>query len=93
MVLLEAMAAGVPVIATRVGAIPKFFRDGENALLINPSKPQELLTAILTLTRSSNLRQKLATAGQQKVAQSFSSRFMAEEYHEQYASILRKQQK
>ncbi len=93
MVLLEAMAAGVPVIATRVGAIPKFFRDGENALLINPSKPQELLTAILTLTRSSNLRQKLAAAGQQKVAQSFSSRFMAEEYHEQYASILRKQQK
>ncbi len=93
MVILEAMASGIPIIATKIGAIPKILHDGENALLITPSKPQELLAAIATLVKSRNLRRKLAVRGQQKVAQSFSSHFMAEKYHEQYENILRMRQK
>lgn len=89
MVLLEAMAAGVPVIATRVGAIPDVIHDGQNGLLINPSEQGELLEAIRTLCTNGEMRKQLADAAKQMVGQSFSSRFMAGEYCKQYKSVVR----
>jgi glycosyltransferase involved in cell wall biosynthesis len=45
-VLLESMAVGVPVVATRVGGIPEIVTDGESALLVSPGDPAALAAAI-----------------------------------------------
>src|SRR5262249_53958707 len=48
-VLLESMAAGVPVVATRVGGTPEAVEHGETGLLVPPADPQGLATAIARL--------------------------------------------
>ena len=48
-VYLEAMAAGLPIIATRIGAIPDFVRDGWNGWLVEPGDVDEIANAITRL--------------------------------------------
>ena len=48
-VLPEAMAMGVPVISTRLSAIPELIRDGENGLLVSPDDPTALAEAMAAL--------------------------------------------
>lgn len=55
-VLLEAQALGVPVIATRVGAVPEMMVDGETGLLVKPGEEHELSKAIELLLRNEKLR-------------------------------------
>ena len=85
MVLLEAMAARVPVIATRVGAIPEVVTDKENGLLVDPSQPEELIKALRCLYADKNSRLAMAEAGREMVTRVFSSRRMAERYMGQYS--------
>lgn len=59
-VLLEAMAAGVPVVATRVGGIPEIVSDGETALLVPPRDPAALAFAINRLLCDRTLRENIA---------------------------------
>jgi glycosyltransferase involved in cell wall biosynthesis len=54
--ILEAMASGVPVIASKVGGIPDIIKNGETGQLINPKKPDQIASVILTLLRRSDLR-------------------------------------
>jgi glycosyltransferase involved in cell wall biosynthesis len=65
--LLEAMAAGVPVIATRVGGIPEIVQHGESALLVEPGQAAPLRDALDTLLRDEALRASLAGRAQQRV--------------------------
>ena len=60
--LMEALAAGTPVIATHVGGIPEVLRDGENGLLIPPADVDALAAAIDRLLRDHVLRASLAAA-------------------------------
>lgn len=64
-VLLEAMAAGAAVIATRVGGIPGIVREGENGLLVSPGTPSEIAEAILRLTRDPILFERLVRNGRE----------------------------
>ena len=59
-VILEAMAVGVPVIATRVGGIPDLVKDGETGLLVEPGSVDELTQGIKKLIEDDDLRKKLA---------------------------------
>lgn len=59
--LLEAMAVGVPVIATRVGGIPEIVADGESALLIAPRDRQGMSRALERVLGSPELARKLAS--------------------------------
>lgn len=61
--LLEAMAAGVPAVAARVGGIPEFTRHEENALLVEPDDPVALAAALVRLVQDEALRARLAAAG------------------------------
>jgi peptidoglycan/LPS O-acetylase OafA/YrhL len=61
--VLEALAAGVAVIATPVGAIPEFLQDGVNALLVPPGSPALLAEAMGRLLEDPGLRKRLARAG------------------------------
>jgi len=55
-VILEASAAGLPVIGTRAGGIPDIIRDGENGLLVDSGAPQQLADAIVRMREDSTLQ-------------------------------------
>lgn len=59
-VLLEAMAAGVPVIATRVGGVPEIATSEETALLTEPRNPEALADAMARMLADGALRERLA---------------------------------
>ncbi len=59
----EAMANSLPVIASRVGAIPEYLNDRENAILIEPRKVEEIIEGILLLLKNGALRRKIIAKG------------------------------
>ena len=70
-VLMEAMALGVGVIASRVAGIPELVVDGHNGLLFTPARWDELHAAMARLVRDANLRANLAAAARRAVAEEF----------------------
>ena len=80
--LIEAMATGLPCIATSVGGIPDVITNGENGLLIEKNK-EALTNAIRRLICDEELRKKLGE-GAKKRAEEYSSSHMAEEYLKVY---------
>ena len=62
-VALEAMAAGKPVVGSRVGGIPELIRDGENGLLVTEKDSVALADALVTLARDPALRASLGASG------------------------------
>jgi glycosyltransferase involved in cell wall biosynthesis len=62
-VLLEAMAAGLPVIATNVGGIPDIITNNENGILIPPGSPEAIADAVKLVMENSSLREKLIENG------------------------------
>ena len=61
--LFEAMACGLPIIATKVAGIPHLIRDTENGLLINAGSPEEISGAVKRLIEDSELRNRLIENG------------------------------
>lgn len=61
-VVLEAMACGKPVIATRAGGIPELVRDGETGLLVARQDPQQLAAAVMRMASEPGLRRRLGRA-------------------------------
>jgi glycosyltransferase involved in cell wall biosynthesis len=71
-VMLEALAAGRPIVATRVGAIPEILRDGEDSILIPPDDPDALARACLGLLEDEAAARRLAERGRERVRKDFS---------------------
>jgi glycosyltransferase involved in cell wall biosynthesis len=69
MVLLEAMAHGRPVVASRVGGIPSMVEDGHTGILVEPGNPAALRAAIERLLDDPDSRRRLGEAGREKVAE------------------------
>jgi glycosyltransferase involved in cell wall biosynthesis len=67
-VFLEAMASGLPIIATRVAAVPEVVSDGVTGLLIDPGDEVTLAQCIDKLLRDADLRDRLGSAGRMGVA-------------------------
>jgi glycosyltransferase involved in cell wall biosynthesis len=65
MTVLEAMAAGVPVVATRVGGVPELVTDGVNGILIEPGDAAALTAALDRLLGDPALRARLGSAGRE----------------------------
>jgi glycosyltransferase involved in cell wall biosynthesis len=68
-ILLEAMAAGTPVVATRTGGIPATVRDGVNGLLVSPRSPERLATAIDRILGDRELAATMREAGRSVAAE------------------------
>ncbi len=74
--LLEAMAAGLPIVASRVGGIPEVITHGKEGYLVNPENVKELANAIETLTTDFTLRQLMGKMGKETIMNKFSSHQM-----------------
>lgn len=88
--LLEAMAAGVPVVATRVGGVIDVLEDGKTGLLIPPEDIQPLAESIITLLEDRALAKEIGEVARQVVRRRFSVSRMVDDYKEIYAGLIRK---
>jgi glycosyltransferase involved in cell wall biosynthesis len=86
--ILEAQAAGVPVIATRVGGIPHIIEDGKTGILIEVQNSEKLARAAIKLLQDIDLCRKIATAARNFVVQNFSSGQMAARTINLYEDLL-----
>jgi L-malate glycosyltransferase len=86
---LEAMAVGVPVIATRVGGIPEQIAHLEHGILVPPENPQALAESIIQLHDNEVARSRLAAAGRERVRTEFSIDAQATALRHVYESALR----
>jgi L-malate glycosyltransferase len=87
--VLEAMAAGLPVVATSVGGNREIIVNGVNGLLVPPQDPQALAEAILRLLESSELAMRLARAGQERTRRDFGFDRVVAEIKQLYAPAKR----
>ena len=85
--VLEAMASGVPVIATPVGGIPDVIRDGVNGLLVDPGQPEPLARAIVTMLTDDALRTRLRGAAHSDVRKRYSTEAVIEDLETLYREL------
>jgi glycosyltransferase involved in cell wall biosynthesis len=86
--MAEAMGAGLPIIATRVGALPEFIEDGVTGTLLPPGNIPALYRAILEKLENPDRAQALADAGRETVRQRFSWDQAAQEMTDIYQAVL-----
>ncbi len=87
-VILESMAAGVPVIATQVGGNPEVVSDGETGLLVGAGNEEELAVAIERLLTQPALWQKCSRQALDLVKSRFRIEDIAKQYEELYLELL-----
>lgn len=87
MAILEAMARGVPVVATRIGAIPEQVVDGETGMLVPPGDADALHGALETLLASDALRERMGAAGRERYAAHFSIAACAQSFANLYRAL------
>lgn len=73
-VFIEAMAAGLPVVGSRSGAVPEVIEHGVNGLLVPPDSPDELSSALTRLAQEPEARTTWGMAGQRTVEEKFDDR-------------------
>lgn len=88
--ILEAMARAVPVVSTRVGAIPEQVIDGETGLLVRAGDASGLADALERLILSPDLRRQMGEAGLERFERVFSLRACAESFAALYRSTREK---
>ncbi len=86
LVLVEAMYAALPVVATRVGGIPGIVDEGASGLLVPPGQPSALAETILRLQRDPARRRAMGRAGQKRA----SAQFGAERYVREVDHLYRR---
>lgn len=86
--LLEAMARGLAVVATRVGGNPEVVVEGHSGLLVPAADPTELATAMLRLHRNPGLSRRMGMAGHERVNQHFDATRMVGQYQDLYLECL-----
>jgi glycosyltransferase involved in cell wall biosynthesis len=87
-VLIEALYAGVPVVASRVGGIPEVIEDGVTGLLAPPRDAAALAAHAVTLARDAGMRRAIAAAGPPIAAQRFSLEAMGVAILSLYDTLL-----
>jgi len=89
-VLLEAMAVGTPVVATRVGGIPEVITHGREGFLIPPSDPQSIIRSVCFILSHPEKAEEMREKGRKLVENRFSLERMVKDYQEFYLSSLGK---
>ncbi|WP_425307925.1 glycosyltransferase [Ammonicoccus fulvus] len=87
--VMEAFAAGLPVVATAVGGVPQQVREGREGLLVEPGNPQALADAIVRVVRDDDLRGQMAAAALSRSAD-YDIRGAVSEQERVYAALAGK---
>jgi glycosyltransferase involved in cell wall biosynthesis len=88
LVFPEAMAAGLPIVATQVGSIPEIVQHGQTGLLVPVDDVQALSSAILTLLRDRRLARSMGQAGRHRLEREFTLTAMVEQTCAVYERVL-----
>ena len=86
--LLESMAAGVPVVATRVGGTPEVIDDGQHGLLAPPGDAEAIATSVCTVLKSPFLAARLAAQARGRVVREFSFDVVVRRTQDLYLELL-----
>lgn len=86
--ILEAMAAGLPVVATAVGGVPELVEDGETGVLVPPNDPRAMADVVLALIEDPDLARRLGEAGRQRVEEHFSAERVIQGHVELYRRLI-----
>lgn len=86
-VLLEAMAAGKAIVATKVGGVPEVVKEGENAILVEPDNPEALAKGIMELLENSDLRKQFGEKSRE-IVKKFTWNRIAEKYISTYDLVI-----
>ena len=86
--ILEAMASGLPVIATDVGGNPELVTDGTHGLIVPPQDPESMAHAMATYIHDPGLRHQHGVAGRERVVTDFSMDAMMAGYRKIYSDTL-----
>jgi len=84
MILLEAMAAGCPIIATEVGGVPMAVHHGQNGSLVKPEDPKALSSEIIRLLSNKDMRERYSENGIRLAREEFSAEAMTRSYEKLY---------
>jgi len=90
-VIVEAMAAELPVVATRVGGVPDVVIDGETGILVPPASPQALASAIVKMLADKGNAKQMGQAGKRQVDPEFSVETMVKQIDMLYSELLKRQ--
>lgn len=88
MVVLEAMAAGLPVAASHVGGIPDLISDGVDGLMFDPSHPEAIRSTLATLIHQPSLRSTLGQEAKRKALGHFHPKVIAQQHLDLYRECL-----
>ncbi len=86
--VLEAMAMGIPVVASQVDGVAEVLKDGRDGLLVPAGNRDRFVEAICRVLENRSLRQRLARAGQKKARQHFSAEAMVRQVERLYLEYL-----
>lgn len=86
--IVEAMAASLPVVATRVGGIPEVVVDGETGFLVDSDRPEELALALERLIEDPSLRYRMGQAGLRRAHLTYDVRQMVRNYEDLYTKLI-----
>ena len=88
MSVIEALAAGTPVVATRVGGVPDVVRDGEDGFLVEPGASDELAQRLAQLAGDPDLRQRFGASGRARVLPRYAVDRLVDDVDRLYRALL-----
>jgi glycosyltransferase involved in cell wall biosynthesis len=87
-VILEAIAAGLPVISTDQGAITESVIDGKNGFIVQPSNPDQITQKIVHLIKNPEIRRIMGNESRKVYNEKFTEKIMVEKYKNVFDSVL-----
>jgi glycosyltransferase involved in cell wall biosynthesis len=85
---IEALAAGRPVVATRVGGLPDVVREGESGFLVEPGDVDALADRLAELARDPKLRERMGAAGREGTPSRYAVARLVDDVDRLYRSLL-----